>query len=166
MGGIEKQPLDIVFFNQKTMKCPYCDYKDTKVIDSREMDEGRIVRRRRECEKCQARFSTKEKIEILKLIVIKRNSQREEYTKSKITNSLGIATNKRLDSDDLDVLVSSVEAEIFAKGKSTIEAKEIGKIILKRLKGIDEVSYLRYASVFKSFGSGRRFAKELERIDK
>ncbi len=147
------------------MKCPYCDHEDTKVIDSREMDEGRIVRRRRECEKCQARFSTKEKIEILKLIVVKRDGQREEYVKNKIINSLSIATNKRLDSDDLDILVSSVEAEIFAKGKSIIEAKEIGRIILERLKNIDEVSYLRYASVFKSFGSGQRFTKELKKIE-
>jgi len=147
------------------MRCPYCDYQDTRVIDSREADEGRVVRRRRECEKCRMRFSTKEKIEILKLIIIKRDGKREEYDKNKITNSLEIATNKRLKKDELEDLIASVEAEIFAKKKNQITSKEIGKIILTRLKDLDEVSYLRYASVFKSFGSGKRFAKELDRIE-
>lgn len=146
------------------MRCPYCDYEDTRVIDSREIDEGRMIRRRRECEKCQARFSTKEKIEILKLIVIKRDSQREEYDKDKIIKSLEVATNKRLKEDELLDLIASVETEIFAKNKNQIESREIGTIILARLKDLDEVSYLRYASVFKSFGSGKRFAKELDKI--
>jgi transcriptional repressor NrdR len=146
------------------MRCPYCDYEDTKVIDSREIDEGRMIRRRRECEKCQARFSTKEKIEILKLIVIKRDGQREEYDKGKIIKSLEIATNKRLKEEELLDLIASVETEIFAKNKNQIESREIGSIILARLKDLDEVSYLRYASVFKSFGSGERFAKELDKI--
>jgi len=147
-----------------SMRCPYCDHENTRVVDSREIDEGRMIRRRRECEKCRARFSTKEKVEILKLVVVKRNGQREEYDKNKIINSLKIATNKRLKDDELADLIAGVETEIFARGKQQIEAREIGKIILERLKELDEVSYLRYASVFKSFGSGQRFAKELDKI--
>ncbi len=146
------------------MHCPYCNNKNTKVIDSREIDEGRMIRRRRECEECKERFSTKEKIEILKLIVTKRNGQREEYNKNKIIKSLSIATNKRLDSEQLKNLVANVETDIYAQGKNHIETKELGKIILERLKCIDEVSYLRYVSVFKSFGSGKRFTKELKKI--
>jgi transcriptional repressor NrdR len=146
------------------MRCPYCNYEDTKVVDSREIDEGRMIRRRRECEKCQARFSTKEKIEILKLIVVKKDSQREEYDKDKIIRSLEIATNKRLKENELLDLIAGVETEIFAKNKNQIESREIGSVILARLKDLDEVSYLRYVSVFKSFGSGKRFAKELDKI--
>ncbi len=146
------------------MKCPYCNNPDTKVIDSREVEEGRAIRRRRECEKCEERFSTREKIELLNLIVIKRNKEKEEYNKNKITNSLSIATNKRIKENELEDLIAGVEGEIFARGKNKIETKEIGNIILERLKKLDEVAYLRYVSVFKSFGSGNRFTKELNKF--
>lgn len=146
------------------MKCPYCDNKDTKVVDSREVDDGRVIRRRRECEECQKRFSTQEKGEILNLVVIKKNGHREEYDKTKLVDSLSIATNKRLKEDSLAELILGVEAEIYAQGKDTIETKKIGEIILEKLKKLDEVAYLRYVSVFKSFGSGQRFMKELDRI--
>jgi len=146
------------------MKCPYCDNSDTKVIDSREVEDGRAIRRRRECEKCAERFSTREKIEILNLIVIKRDREKEEYDKDKIRQSLSIATNKRIKEQELEDLIAGVEGEIFARGKNKIETKEIGNIILERLKKIDEVAYLRYVSVFKSFGSGKRFTKELNKI--
>ncbi len=146
------------------MKCPHCDNSDTKVIDSREVEEGRAIRRRRECEKCTERFSTREKIELLNLIVSKRAGEKEEYNKDKITNSLSIATNKRLKESELEDLIAGVEAQIFARGKNKIETREIGNIILERLKKLDEVAYLRYASVFKSFGSGNRFTKELNKF--
>jgi transcriptional repressor NrdR len=146
------------------MKCPYCDNSDTKVIDSREVEEGRAIRRRRECEKCTERFSTREKIELLNLVVVKKNKEKEEYNKNKITNSLSIATNKRLKESELEDLIAGVEAQIFARGKNKIETKEIGNIILEKLKNLDEVAYLRYVSVFKSFGSGNRFTKELNKF--
>ena len=146
------------------MKCPYCDNKDTKVVDSREVDDGRVIRRRRECEECQKRFSTQEKGEILNLIVVKKSGHREEYDKTKLVDSLSMATNKRLKENKLAELISGVEAEIHAQGKGTIETKKIGEIVLEKLKKLDEVSYLRYVSVFKSFGSGQRFMKELDRI--
>jgi len=146
------------------MKCPYCDNLDTKVIDSREVEEGRVIRRRRECEKCIERFSTRERIELLNLIVVKRDGRKEEYNKDKIINSLSIASNKRLKESELEDLIASVEGAIFAQGKNKIETKDIGKIILERLKKLDEVAYLRYVSVFKSFGSGNRFTKELDKF--
>ncbi len=146
------------------MKCPYCDNQDTKVIDSREVEKGYVVRRRRECEECKERFSTREKIEILNLTVIKKNSEKEEYDKNKIIKSLEIATNKRLNEDDLEMLIAGVEGEIFARGKNKIKSKDIGNIILERLKKKDEVAYLRYISVFKSFGSGKRFTKEMNKF--
>lgn len=146
------------------MKCPYCDNKNTKVIDSREIDDGRVIRRRRECESCQKRFSTQEKGEILNLVVIKKSGHREEYDKAKLVDSLTMATNKRLKEDKLVQLISAVEAKIYAQGKNSIETKKIGEIILEKLKKLDEVAYLRYVSVFKAFGSGQRFMKELNKI--
>ncbi len=146
------------------MRCPFCDYRRTLVIDSRGVNEGRVTRRRRECEKCRARFSTQEKVEILKLTVLKRNGRGEEYDKRKIIRSLRIATNKRMSENKLSDLIIDVEREIFALRKRRLSTKDIGKIILRRLKKSDEVSYLRYVSVFKSFGSGSRFAKELKKI--
>jgi len=146
------------------MHCPYCDHHETKVIDSREAEDGLTIRRRRECLQCQQRFSTKEKVEILKLTVVKRNGEKEAYEREKMAQSLRIATNKRLKKDRLQRLVCQVEREIFAQGKQVIETRQIGQIILRRLEKIDEVAYLRYASVFKSFGSGRRFTKELNRL--
>ncbi len=146
------------------MLCPYCDHSETKVLDSRKLQNGRIIRRRRECLRCRQRFSTKESIQILQLTVIKRNGDKEEYRPEKIKQSLSIATNKRLKKHQLDDLISKVEGEIFANGKKQIDSKKIGEIILRRLQKMDEVSYLRYASVFKSFGSGRRFVKEVGKI--
>ncbi len=146
------------------MLCPYCDYPETKVLDSRKLQNGRVIRRRRECLRCRQRFSTKESIQILQLTVIKKNGDKEEYRPEKIKQSLSIATNKRLKKHQLDDLIRKVEGEIFAKGKKQIESKKIGEIILRRLQKMDEVSYLRYASVFKSFGSGRRFVKEVDKI--
>lgn len=146
------------------MKCPYCGYKESKVIDSRETGNGNVIRRRRECEKCQKRFSTYERVEILNLIVEKRDGQKEEYKKEKLEEGLRRALNKRAEDEDLNDLVSDIETEINAKGKCSITSKEIGEIVLKKLKEKDEVAYLRFVSVFKSFGSGKRFQKELENI--
>jgi len=147
------------------MRCPYCHHPETKVIDSRETSGGKAIRRRRECEKCQARFSTYEQIEILNLTVVKKNGRREEYRKEKLEEGIRRATNKRLNEDELNQVISDIESEINARGKCEITSKEIGEIALKKLKNKDEVSYLRFASVFKSFGSGKRFVKELNRLE-
>lgn len=147
------------------MKCPYCNYEDTKVVDSRVTEDGNTVRRRRECEKCNARFSTQEQVEILNLTVVKKDGQKEEYKKEKIEEAVTRATNKRLDEEELSQLVSDIESEIRARGKCEIPSKDIGMIALKKLREKDEVSYLRFASVFKSFGSGERFVKEFSKLE-
>lgn len=149
------------------MKCPYCGHKETKVVDSREIDDGKTIRRRRECEskKCKSRFSTYEQIETLNLTVMKRDGRKEEYKKEKLAESVRRATNKRLDEAQIVQLVSVIESELRMKGKSEINTKEIGDIALTQLKGKDEVSYLRFASVFKSFGTGKRFVKELNKLE-
>lgn len=148
------------------MKCPFCNHTETRVIDSRDTNENKTIRRRRECEKCQARFSTYEQVEVLSRIVIKRNGSKEAYSREKMEESIKLATNKRIDGESLNQLISEVEAKINCEGKSKISSKKIGNAILDNLKKRDEVAYLRFASVFKSFGSGDRFVKELHKIEK
>jgi len=147
------------------MKCPYCSHSETKVVDSRESSGGNTIRRRRECEKCQERFSTYEQVEILNLTVIKRDGKKEDYKKEKLEEGISRAVNKRLEEENLAILLSDVETEINAEGKCEVTSKEIGEIVLKKLKEKDEVAYLRFASVFKSFGSGKRFVKELNKLE-
>ena len=147
------------------MKCPYCNFDDTRVIDSREINDGRTTRRRRECTKCSQRYSTYEKMALLNLVVIKKNKKKEEYKKEKIAKAIMIASNKRLNDDEISDVVDDIESEIHARGKCEIHSKEIGEIALKKIKQKDEVAYLRFASVFKSFGSGKRFLKELNQLE-
>lgn len=148
------------------MKCPFCNHSETKVVDSRGTNGNKTIRRRRECEKCQTRFSTYEQVEVLNRIVVKRDGSREPFRKNKMEESIRMATNKRIDGVNLRRLIDEIEAEINCEGKSEITSKKIGSAILEKLKTRDEVAYLRFASVFKSFGSGERFVKELHKIDK
>lgn len=149
------------------MNCPFCNYKETKVVDSRETNEGRITRRRRECQKCNARFSTYEEVEILRLGVIKRDGSKAEYDKSKIERGVRKALEKRpVGGEKVAKFMGDVEYEIQSLEKPEITTREIGKIVLKKLRELDEVAYVRFASVYKSFGSVESFKKELDRMDK
>ena len=165
----------IIYFNdtiysifiEKYMNCPFCNTTDTKVIDSRETDDGKITRRRRVCEKCKLRFSTYEEVALLNLSVIKKDGTSVPYDKAKISQGLIKALIKRPVSEEkISTLLSSIEYEIRSLEKSSITTKEIGKIILKNLKKVDQVAYVRFASVFKSFGSIDSFKKELDNLDK
>lgn len=147
------------------MLCPFCNYSETKVIDSRDTSNGKVVRRRRECEKCQRRFSTYEELEIIRLTVIKRNQIQEEYNQDKIIAGIERALEKRpIGVEKREKLLQEIEFDIFSRGKSEITTKEIGKIILEKLLRIDEVAYVRFASVYKLFGSIKAFQKELDKI--
>lgn len=148
------------------MICPYCNHSDTRVIDSRETEEGKVIRRRRQCAKCSARFSTYEQIELINLLVVKKDGRKEEYKKEKLQEGIKRATNKRLSEGQLEEVLASIESQIHAKGSCEVTTKEIGEIVLNKLREKDEVSYLRFASVFKSFGSGKRFLKELNKLEK
>ncbi len=148
------------------MKCPYCKNQDTRVVDSREIEEGKVIRRRRECPGCERRFSTYEQVEILQLVVLKKDSKREDYDKGKLLEGLRRATKKRIGEDKLDKLFGEIENEIHSWGCQEVSSRKIGEVVMKKLKREDEVSYLRFASVFKSFGSGKRFLKELNRLEK
>lgn len=149
------------------MLCPFCSHSETKVIDSRDTNDGKITRRRRECEKCQSRFSTYEEVELLRLSVVKKSGKKEEYDKHKLEHSIRKALAKRPVTDEkVAKLMGDIELSIQALEKSEVTTREIGKIILAKLRELDEVAYVRFASVYKSFGSIESFKKELDSFDK
>jgi transcriptional repressor NrdR len=149
------------------MNCPFCSSGETKVVDSRDTNEGKITRRRRECEKCNARFSTYEEVELLRLAILKKNGEKVDYDKNKIETGVRRALVKRpVTQDRVAKLLGDIEYEIHTLEKPEITTREIGKIVLKKLKELDEVAYVRFASVYKSFGSVESFKKELDMLDK
>ncbi|MFA5946545.1 MAG: transcriptional regulator NrdR [Patescibacteria group bacterium] len=149
------------------MRCPVCNFKSTRVVDSRLLSDGQGVRRRRECEKekCGFRFSTVEEIELLDVTVVKRNGKREAYSREKLINGLKQALQKRPYTDiQLQHLVHAIERDIQKIRGGELTSTEIGEIVMKRLRTFDKVAYIRFASVYRSFEDVGAFAKELKNI--
>lgn len=147
------------------MKCPYCDYAGTKVLDSRPANENKSIRRRRECERCTRRFTTFEMVEETPLIVIKKDGSREEFSRDKMLRGLIRACEKRPVSVELlEVIVSEVEKEIRTTANAEVESREIGEIVMEQLYPIDEVAYVRFASVYRQFKDIDMFMKELNNL--
>lgn len=147
------------------MNCPACNSKDTKVVDSRLVGEGFSIRRRRLCQKCGFRFSTVEETAILDLIVIKRDGRRENYTKEKLIRGLRTSLEKRQYlEENFSRLISEIERDIQKIAKNEVTSKQLGEIVMKRLKSFDQVAYIRYASVYRSFKDAKTFQKELNRL--
>lgn len=146
------------------MICPFCSHPETKVVDSRDTNDSKAIRRRRECEKCQARFSTYEEMEILRLTVVKKDGSKEDYDRRKIESGIRKALEKRPVGDEqIEKIIGDIEFEIHSKGEAEITSKEIGRIVLEKLKIVDDVGYLRFASVYKSFKTADSFVKEAEK---
>lgn len=149
------------------MKCPVCSHKNTNVVDSRPVEGGFGVRRRRECEKCNYRFSTREEAELLGLMVIKENGSRESYIKEKLESGIKRSLTKRpYKQEDFHHLINTIERSIQKKNTREISSKEIGKIIMKHLQVFDKVAYIRFASVYRDFKDAKAFEREIKRIDK
>lgn len=149
----------------KKMKCSNCQYKSTKVLDSRPIEEGRSIRRRRECEHCGFRFTTFERIEEVPLRVIKKDGVRQEYSREKLIRGLIKACEKRpVSMETIETLVLEVEKEIRNQGVSEVESKEIGEMVMDRLSHIDEVAYVRFASVYRQFKDISVFLEELKEL--
>lgn len=149
------------------MKCPICYYHDTKVIDSRVATDGLSIRRRRECLKCEFRFSTYEEIELLDLVIVKRDGRREAYSREKLTSGLKKALEKRaITEDKFKKLVHNIEKDLQRLQKPEITSRQIGAVVMKGLKKFDQVAYIRYASVYESFKDAHEFRKELNKLIK
>ena len=148
------------------MRCPSCQNEDTKVIDSRVASDGLSIRRRRECEKCEFRFSTYEEVEILELQVANRDGTLEAYAREKLEAGLRKALEKRpITGEDFRQLISEIEQEIQKKMKEgRIESKEIGNIVIRKLKKHDQIAYIRFASVYRQFEDVEEFKKELQKL--
>ncbi|NTW14186.1 MAG: transcriptional repressor NrdR [Candidatus Moranbacteria bacterium] len=148
------------------MICPYCGHTETKVVDSRETKEGRAIRRRRECERCSARFSTYEEAEMIGISIVKKDGRKEDYDRKKIEAGLRRALEKRPGSEEkTERILDEIEYELHAKHVPEVTSKEIGRIVLEKLKETDEVAYIRFASVYQSFGSVERFKKAIENLE-
>jgi transcriptional repressor NrdR len=145
------------------MRCPVCNFGDTKVIDSRISSDGGSVRRRRECEKCDYRFSTNEEVELLDLTVVKNDGRREPYSREKLMRGLVRALEKRSYTDAaLDQLVHRIERDIQKIRRGQVTSRELGEIVMNRLRGFDKVAYIRFASVYRAFEDVETFQKELK----
>ena len=147
------------------MKCPFCGYAESKVIDSRPADEGTSIRRRRECLACQRRFTTYETIERLPLVVIKRDGSRQTFDKNKLIGSMLKACEKRsVALGDLERIAGEIEQELQHELEREIPTSEIGEMVMTRLKDLDEVAYVRFASVYRQFRDINTFMEELTRL--
>ena len=147
------------------MICPKCKSENTQVVDSRDVD-PRSVRRRRECDKCRFRFTTFERVEPVRLVVIKRDGNTEGFERDKITRGIQIASNGRIDEEKILDIVDEIEQKLIESGESSVTSKKIGNMVIGRLKRVDEVAYLRFASVYKNFQDIESFEEELVKLKK
>mgnify|MGYP003394418618 CR=1 FL=1 len=145
------------------MKCPYCGNSDTDVIETRD-GEG-ATRRRRECKKCEKRFTTYERVENLDLVIIKKDSRREKFDREKLKRGIVKATEKRpVGTDLIDSMVDEIEQELRSKDTTEVGSRTIGNLVLRKLKKIDKVAYIRYASVYLDFGDLADFEKVIDKL--
>lgn len=147
------------------MRCPFCENSDTKVIDSRPTEEGHAIRRRRECENCRKRFTTYEKVEEIPLVVIKKDGSREVFDRTKVLNGIIKACEKRpVSLDDVEKIVSDIERGLSNMMEKEIKTTVIGEVIMDHLIELDEVAYVRFASVYKQFSDVNTFIYEIEKL--
>jgi len=154
-----------VFKIFRKMKCPYCFSDDSTVLESRESEEGNVLRRRRECVKCKKRFTTYERIENIDLKVVKKDGRKENFSREKIVAGISKACEKRpVQPEQIERLVDEIEMRLLNRKSTEISSSDIGRLVLTRLKKLDKVAYLRFASVFLEFGSVEEFRREIKEI--
>lgn len=147
------------------MKCPYCNEADTKVIDSRPADDNSSIRRRRQCERCGKRFTTYEKLETMPLMVIKKDDSREAYDRSKIEAGILHSCHKRpVSTRQISTMIDEIENQIFNREEKEIPTSVIGELVMDKLKSVDEVAYVRFASVYREFKDVSTFMEELGKL--
>ena len=147
------------------MKCPYCNHPDTRVIDSRPAEDGSAIRRRRSCDECGKRFTTYEKVETIPLIIIKKDNNREQYNRSKIVRGIIRACYKRpVSAEAIQKTVERIENEIFNLEAKEVSSTDVGEIVMDELKELDEVAYVRFASVYREFKDVNTFMDEIKKM--
>lgn len=148
-----------------SMKCPFCNCENTRVIDSRPAEDNSSIRRRRVCDVCNKRFTTYEKVETIPLIIVKKDDNREAYDRSKIETGVLRACHKRpVSIDRIDELVDEVEADILNRGDKEISSRVVGELVMNKLKDLDAVAYVRFASVYREFKDINTFMDELKKV--
>lgn len=147
------------------MKCPFCNAEDTRVIDSRPADENTAIRRRRQCEVCGKRFTTYEKLETMPMMVIKKDQSRVPYDRSKIETGIVHSCHKRpISTAQINQMVDEIENEIFATGEKEVPTSRIGELVMDKLKSVDQVAYVRFASVYREFKDVNTFVEEIGKL--
>ena len=147
------------------MKCPFCSSENTRVIDSRSADDNNSIRRRRLCDDCGKRFTTYEKVETIPLIIIKKDNNREQYDRTKIEKGVLLACHKRpISAEQITKIVDDVETEIFNREEKEVPSSLIGEILMDKLKDLDAVAYVRFASVYREFKDVNTFMNELKKM--
>lgn len=147
------------------MKCPYCAHADTQVIDSRELEEGTVTRRRRRCSQCNTRFTTYERLEALPLLVVKKDGRREPYSRDKLFRNTMKALEKRpVSHEAVDAFLRKIEQQLYELGKPEVTTRQIGELVLNGLKELDPVAYVRFASVYMGFADLQAMKREIETV--
>ncbi len=147
------------------MKCPFCGCEETKVIDSRAVDENNSIRRRRQCEKCENRFTTYERLEVVTIAVIKKDGTRETFDRNKVYDGIAKSCNKRAISlETIDNIVDEIENKLLNSLEKEVKSSLIGEMVMEKLKQIDEVAYVRFASVYKHFEDIDTFDEEIKKL--
>ena len=147
------------------MKCPYCSNPDTRVVDSRPAEDGAAIRRRRSCDACGKRFTTYEKVETIPLIIIKKDNTREQYNRRKIENGIIRACYKRpVPAEEIERMADKIETMVFSLEEKEISSSVVGEMVMDGLKDVDEVAYVRFASVYREFKDVNTFMDELKKI--
>ena len=147
------------------MKCPHCGHEEDKVVDSRPSQDGRAIRRRREGLECHERFTTYEYVEQLTLTVIKTDNRREPFDRTKLLQGFKLACNKRpVSAKQMETMADQVEAEINTRSKSEISSHDIGEIVMEKLRKVDEIAYVRFASVYRKFKDKEEFLEEMKKL--
>ena len=154
-----------VYYKEFIMKCPFCDQPDTKVIDSRPTDDGRAIRRRRECEGCGKRFTTYEKVEEILFMVVKRDGSRESFDRNKVLNGIVRACEKRpVSMAQMEGIVDDIERSLNNQMEKEVSSAYIGDLVMENLAKLDEVAYVRFASVYRQFKDVNTFVAEIEKL--
>lgn len=149
------------------MKCPYCGSRETEVVETRDSEDLETIRRRRECLKCQKRFTTYERIENISLVVIKKDGRREQFNRDKLRAGIVRSCEKtKVSMEDIERIVTEVERELLGADSVEVDSKKIGQLVATRLKKIDKVAYIRFSSVFRRFVDVEDFEKEVKRLIK